>query len=250
MAAQLYGDKIDNCHISDCKITSNDSIDYSGGIAGNCYAAVSNCSATEIEYTGYLVKGGGIVGSCTSVYSCKASGNTIDASGTFGCIVGYSAGWGQDSITGCVAENNTVTAYNCGGIAGEIIDVTVDNCLSRSNTFSAMNNKYECNLGGLAGISKCVVRSSLSLNNTFKMPYNSSSTAASQVAKNKGTTIFTASCGNNFDGVDTRNVSNNDGDTLTEAELKTALIVAEKLKLNREIWTLTDGEFPVIILNW
>lgn len=124
--AGLFGDidengTVKNVVLEDVQITSDNSSGSVGGVAGDSWGTIENCSVSgSVSGTTFA---GGVVGSQWggSITGCNSSA-TVKGVAYAGGIAGYTNGGA--SLTGCYAtgsvsvENNTTSAAYAGGVVG------------------------------------------------------------------------------------------------------------------------------------
>ena len=125
--AGLFGDidengTVKNVVLEDVQITSDNSSGSVGGVAGNSWGTIENCSVSG-SVSGNNGLAGGVVGFQVggSLTGCSSSA-TVKGVTYAGGIAGYTNGGA--SLTGCYAtgsvsvENNTTSAAYAGGVVG------------------------------------------------------------------------------------------------------------------------------------
>ncbi len=180
LVGQGYTGTIDNCHVSgSIQISGNYMV---GGISGQGYAALKNCSVIGDGAATSFIKGvysaanlegdkvGGIVGHCAegtkiAIDACTVSGVTITGTRSVGGIVG--TGFTNHTITDCtvtdvVIGTNASTEYaadnagklSVGGIVGEYrknyTNGQLNNCVVKNVTFTN-ENSVTASIGALTG---------------------------------------------------------------------------------------------------
>lgn len=176
--------------------TSNTSIDVNtavsasiGGIAGIAYNTISDCisetntiSLTSDSPTALLYNGG-IAGETFGRIRRCTSESTLNTSGAFaytGGIVGYAelnsaksivSISGEGLISKCTSNSDIECGNIAGGIAGDILNATVQRCTSNSNISGALG------AGGIAGransstFENCFVSGTISAQNSAGASY-------------------------------------------------------------------------------
>ena len=155
--AGLFGyiDKVGtvkNVVLEDVQITSDNSSGYAGGVAGDSWGTIENCSVSgSVSGTTFA---GGVVGSQWggSITGCNSSA-TVKGVIFAGGIAGYTNGGG--SLTGCYAtgsisvENNTTNAAWAGGVVGSNGSSTLTACYATGSVTSSGSGTIYA--GGVTG---------------------------------------------------------------------------------------------------
>ena len=141
--------------LKDVKIESNNEISDVGGVAGQSYGNIENCSVSgSVSVSGTNSIAGGVVGYQTggSITGCSSSA-TVNAGGVAGGVVGLADGGA--TLTACYATGNVTIessgtgSYFAGGVVGINTVSTLKACYAwGSVTGSGSGTLY---VGGVTG---------------------------------------------------------------------------------------------------
>lgn len=241
--------EIKNCIVKNCSLTASKTTVYFGGIVAEAEKTqIKNCLTSNFLLNGNeTFTAGGIAGSVsyTEISGCTAINNTLIAD-LVGGIVGISSRGNNQNISACNSQENSFEGQSVGGIVGSLRDGrSVVDCLSYKNSFTTQNDTVA--IGGIAGYNKGVIRSCLSMQNRFKATYKNSLKLSTSVADNGTVMRFIGIYQNDFNGADKRNViTNNEEQEIVDNDIFSLNILAEKFKLDKNLWSITEGELPKI----
>ena len=149
------GGKVKDVTLKDVKIESNNEISDVGGVAGQSYGNIENCSVSgSVSVSGTNSIAGGVVGYQTggSITGCSSSA-TVNAGGVAGGVVGLADGGA--TLTACYATGNVTIessgtgSYFAGGVVGINTVSTLKACYAwGSVTGSGSGTIY---VGGVTG---------------------------------------------------------------------------------------------------
>lgn len=261
-AISMHGCKIEKCNI----YGSGSTYSMAGGLGASINGEIKDCIVDEVTMNikcgaGYYA--GGLFGQNNSgeeISHCVVRNSELKFSG-FKSAGGF-AGYIYDSmIIGCVSENNTIffggsRKVNAGGFIGNVFKASVSDCLSSNNkiTITDCPDSY---FGGFAGIAQGTLKSSI-VSNISIAGASKYSVVAGFVAQVEATVVccgvssidsFSDNAGNKtyqFSPVSSSVMDCCAPADLSLSEWKTPSVLSEKLKLNKSIWNLVDGELPYI----
>ena len=154
IAAQLGKGTIQNCIVSNSKITGNK--DFPAGILSynaTAGALIKGCKVTNntvIKGNGEIGGIGGRFNAASAIQNCEFSNSTIDAAGE---DAGGIIGWSQNGMTisGCKVDNATISSSTnyVSGVAGLAEKTSVSDCVVKDSKISGA-----IGVGGFAGFVK------------------------------------------------------------------------------------------------
>ena len=157
--AGLFGDidengTVKNMVLEDVQITSDNSSGYAGGVAGDSWGTIENCSVSgSVSGTTFA---GGVVGSQWggSITGCNSSA-TVKGVIFAGGIAGETNSGA--SLTGCYAtgdvtvENDGTNNSHAGGVVGYNGGGTLTACYATGNVTGTGTGTGSCYVGGVTG---------------------------------------------------------------------------------------------------
>ena len=148
------GGKVKNVVLEGVQITSDNSLGYTGGVVGNSWGTIENCSVSgSVSGTTFA---GGVVGSQWggSITGCNSSA-TVKGEAYVGGIAGETNSGA--SLTGCYAtgdvtvENNGTNNSHAGGVVGYNGGGTLTACYATGSVTGTGDGTGSCYVGGVTG---------------------------------------------------------------------------------------------------
>ena len=148
------GGKVKNVVLEGVQITSDNSLGYTGGVVGNSWGTIENCSVSgSVSGTTFA---GGVVGSQWggSITGCNSSA-TVKGVIFAGGIAGETNSGA--SLTGCYAtgdvtvENNGTNNSHAGGVVGYNGGGTLTACYATGSVTGTGDGTGSCYVGGVTG---------------------------------------------------------------------------------------------------
>jgi len=145
LVGQNYG-TVEYCNVIRGTITGSFNV---GGVVGYNFGKVQNCYVMASSVTGDN-NVGGVVGSNPegSVQNCYAGVNVSSLLGTIGGVVGYNGA--VATVTNCYAMGSVEGSSQVGGVVGNNLSGTVQNCVALNTSVTATTATID--IGRVAGI--------------------------------------------------------------------------------------------------
>lgn len=153
---------IENCHVSNCNVTSGGEGSYAAGLVARCEHSdvlISNCSVKNCTITAGIENVGGVVGMINKgmIDNIQSSDNTITAGSR--CCGGVVGGCGTAvMLLNVISEDNTCIAQSTmGGVVGnctshdESNTTKIMNVLSNGNLMKSLTGQAKMFVGGIVG---------------------------------------------------------------------------------------------------
>ena len=136
--------RIQNLRLEQVSVTGGGRV---GGLAGQSYGVLTNCSVSGAIGGGDQLRMGGLVGHSLAgaLWNCTSSCSITSSSNTVGGLVGLSRG----ILVECLATGPVVGAANVGGLAG-VVEDGVTNCYASGSVRASSPNF--AGVGGLIGV--------------------------------------------------------------------------------------------------
>ena len=153
---------IENCHVSNCNVTSGREGSYAAGLVARCEHSdvlIRNCSVKNCTITAGIANVGGVVGMINKgmIDNIQSSDNTITAGSR--CCGGVVGGCGTAvMLLNVISEDNTCIAQSTmGGVVGnctshdESNTTKIMNVLSNGNLMKSLTGQAKMFVGGIVG---------------------------------------------------------------------------------------------------
>ena len=153
---------IENCHVSNCNVTSGGEGSYAAGLVARCEHSdvlIRNCSVKNCTITAGIANVGGVVGMINKgmIDNIQSSDNTITAGSR--CCGGVVGGCGTAvMLLNVISEDNTCIAQSTmGGVVGnctshdESNTTKIMNVLSNGNLMKSLTGQAKMFVGGIVG---------------------------------------------------------------------------------------------------
>lgn len=229
-----------------------DLFNYGGAIAGSNEGVIENCR-NYAPVTVYFQKAGGIVGDLKKggiVRNCYNDGYIRANNSCAGGIVGMAtsatiencANTGKVESVWFNAYQKEGSQYQAGGIVGSMTSSTVTNVVNSGNIKSYKQ------VGGIAGSAKGTAAAPAIIKDAVSYGYvystNDVTTGGLVIGDNALTTLENVYFCTSLQKAGAVNNGNYTGIT----GLASSALATDALTLDKTVWTLTNGEYPVLTL--